>query len=187
MIDMSEPVYAGFWRRFAANMADFVCISPLSFLNIFMSPRFRLFYLYFIIPSLLVWVWYYVYLVKRYGGTPGKLLLGLRIRNLDGSPVGYRTAFLRFSVDFAFSSLFLILWIFAMLNISDAEFYALERTSKFGLLSVAALSGVMPFWYNGMLKTWQIWIWGELIVMMTNRKRRAAHDFIAGTIVIKNR
>ena len=33
----------------------------------------------------------------------------------------------------------------------------------------------------------QIWIWSELIVMLTNRRRRALHDFIAGTVVIRRR
>ena len=31
----------------------------------------------------------------------------------------------------------------------------------------------------------QLWTWSELIVMLTNRQRRALHDFIAGTVVIK--
>jgi len=30
-----------------------------------------------------------------------------------------------------------------------------------------------------------IWIGSELLVMLTNKKRRALHDFIAGTVVIK--
>jgi uncharacterized RDD family membrane protein YckC len=33
----------------------------------------------------------------------------------------------------------------------------------------------------------QVWIWIELIVMLTNRRRRALHDFIAGTVVIRRR
>ncbi|WP_255590049.1 hypothetical protein [Marinicella meishanensis] len=30
-----------------------------------------------------------------------------------------------------------------------------------------------------------VWYWSELLVMLTNERRRALHDFIAGTVVIK--
>jgi uncharacterized RDD family membrane protein YckC len=29
----------------------------------------------------------------------------------------------------------------------------------------------------------QIWVWSEVVVMLFNKRRRALHDFIAGTIV----
>jgi uncharacterized RDD family membrane protein YckC len=31
-----------------------------------------------------------------------------------------------------------------------------------------------------------LWIYSEFIVLLTNEKRRALHDFMAGTIVIEN-
>ena len=30
----------------------------------------------------------------------------------------------------------------------------------------------------------QIWIWSEFVVLLFNRRKRAIHDFIAGTVVI---
>jgi len=32
---------------------------------------------------------------------------------------------------------------------------------------------------------WTIWIWSELITMMFNERRRAIHDYMAGTVVIQ--
>jgi uncharacterized RDD family membrane protein YckC len=29
-----------------------------------------------------------------------------------------------------------------------------------------------------------VWIWSEIIVLLFNRRKRALHDFIAGTVVI---
>lgn len=29
-----------------------------------------------------------------------------------------------------------------------------------------------------------VWFWSELVILLTNEKRRALHDFIAGTIVV---
>jgi len=31
-----------------------------------------------------------------------------------------------------------------------------------------------------------VWVYGELIVLLTNKKRRALHDFLAGTVVIRS-
>jgi uncharacterized RDD family membrane protein YckC len=33
----------------------------------------------------------------------------------------------------------------------------------------------------------QAWLWSELVVLLLNAKRRALHDFIAGTVVIRVR
>jgi len=30
-----------------------------------------------------------------------------------------------------------------------------------------------------------IWIWSELLVLLTNRRKRAIHDFMAGTVIVK--
>jgi uncharacterized RDD family membrane protein YckC len=32
-----------------------------------------------------------------------------------------------------------------------------------------------------------IWIWSEIIVILTNKRRRAIHDFIAGTVIVKTK
>jgi len=39
-------------------------------------------------------------------------------------------------------------------------------------------------WFPPLEIIYYVWICGEFLVMMTNRKRRALHDFIAGTVVI---
>ena len=42
-----------------------------------------------------------------------------------------------------------------------------------------------PSWFKPVQIFQQIWIWSEFIVLLTNRKRRAIHDFIAGTVVVR--
>ena len=44
-----------------------------------------------------------------------------------------------------------------------------------------------PSFHNTINSMFQIWFWGELIVLLFNKRRRAIHDFIAGTVVIKKR
>jgi len=41
-----------------------------------------------------------------------------------------------------------------------------------------------PSWLKPLQLIQNIWVWSEFIVLLTNRKRRAIHDFIAGTVVI---
>jgi uncharacterized RDD family membrane protein YckC len=36
-----------------------------------------------------------------------------------------------------------------------------------------------------MMSTGMLWFWAEIITMLTNRKRRSVHDFIAGSVVIR--
>ena len=41
-----------------------------------------------------------------------------------------------------------------------------------------------PSWYSTVSILMQIWIWSEFVSMLFNKRRRAVHDFIAGTVVL---
>lgn len=173
--------YAGFWRRFGAYWVDFLVFLPLIGLSFWLGEKTRLFNLYYFIPGLLIGLWFHVYLVKRYGGTPGKLALKIRIARLDGTAVGYKEAMIRYSVLFVLSALTSIGLIIGALNMSDTQYLSLgfqERTAK--------LVELAPRWYQPITILVNIWIWSEFIVMMTNKRRRAPHDFMAGTVVLRN-
>jgi len=90
-------VYAGFWRRFGAYLVDVICITVLTSASWWINEQTRFGMLIWFLPGFLIGIWYHVHLVKRYGGTPGKLVLGVRIVKLDGTPVGYKEALLRYS------------------------------------------------------------------------------------------
>ncbi len=174
-------VYAGFWRRFGALWLDFIVLLPLTGLLFWESAHYRLFYFYYFIPGTIFGLFYSVYLVRRYGGTPGKLLAGLRIRKPDGTQIGYREAFLRYLPEALLAAIMQVGLIYAYLAMTDSEYLSL------GLLELPRqLNALAPAWYHPIYIAYQIWIWGEFVVMMTNRKRRALHDFIAGTVVIVN-
>jgi uncharacterized RDD family membrane protein YckC len=171
--------YAGFGPRLASLLLDLVCILPLMPLFLWGSSHFRLFELYYFLPSTLLWLFYYVYLVRRFGGTPGKLMVGIRIRKLDGSPVGYREAFLRSLPDISLSTLMSIAFILALFQMSDAEYHSLTSTER-----TKRMIELAPAWYQPLQWIQTAWVWGELLVLLTNKKRRALHDFIAGTVVV---
>ncbi len=171
--------YAGFWRRFGAFWLDFIVLLPITGLTLWGSAHYRLFNLYYFLPGILFGLFFSVYLVRRFGGTPGKLLVGLRIRKPDGGQIGYREALLRYMPEALLTTVMSIALIFSVLAMSDSEYLSLglvERSKR--------LIALAPPWYHITDIALNIWIWSEFIVMMTNQKRRALHDFIAGTIVI---
>lgn len=171
--------YAGVWSRFAAYWLDVIVLLPLTGLVIWLAESSRLFYLYYFLPGLLIQLYFHVYLVARYGGTPGKLIMGLRIVKTDGSAAGYSEAIWRYSVMFLLGTLSSMALMFAVLKMTDTQYAALTFQNR--MIHIVALA---PFWYQPVNLLLQLWVWSEFIVILTNQQRRALHDFIAGTVVI---
>jgi len=173
-------VYGGFWRRFGAFWVDAICLLPLAGINYLLSQQFRLSNLYWLLPGLLIGVWFHVYLVVRYGGTPGKLLLKTRITMLDGSAVTSRAALLRHAVTFALTLLTSAALAMAANHMTDEAYFSLGYIAR-----SQALVSYAPAWYKWLALAMQAWILSEFIVMMLNKRRRALQDFMAGTVVIR--
>jgi uncharacterized RDD family membrane protein YckC len=175
-------IYAGFWRRLGAFFLDFTIASPLMVLHIFLASKYRLFHLYWLLPGALIWLWFGIYLVIKYGGTPGKILLGIKIVMVDGSPVTSKAASMRYGVVFGFWLIASVVVALGSLEISDAQYYNLNWNKK-----ISTLIEFAPAWYGVVSILEQVWIWSEFISMLFNKKRRAIHDYMAGTVVIKFR
>jgi len=171
--------YAGFWPRLGSLLLDVIILLPLTALVVWGKSINRLFDVYYFVPGILFGLFYNVYLVRHYGGTPGKLIVRIRIRKLDGEPVGYHEAFLRYLPDFIFTVLISVTLLFPLFHISDDKYLSLTFTERNKYVVESA-----PSWLKPVQDIQAIWFWGELIVLLTNRKRRALHDFIAGTVVV---
>ena len=180
MSEMQVVEYAGFWRRFGAFWIDCLCFLPLFALSYLLESKYRLFQVYYFLPSLLFGLWFHVYLVKRYGGTPGKLILKIQIQKLNGSHIDGESAFLRYSVMFILSVLMSVATMISVLKMTDVEY----QSGSFLDQSIALMNGA-PGWYKLVNLALQAWVWSEFIVMLMNKKRRALHDFMAGTVVVK--
>jgi uncharacterized RDD family membrane protein YckC len=174
--------YAGFWRRFGAFWADFVVLLPLAGFAYVGGEYSRLFQIYWHLPSLSFGLWYHVYLVTRYGGTPGKLILNMRIAMVDGSPATLKAAFIRYAILLVLAELMAIAMIMVVLGMTDEEYFSLGYMAR-----AKRMVEIAPSWYHVLEILMQIWIWSEFITMLFNKKRRAIHDFIAGTVVLKGR
>jgi uncharacterized RDD family membrane protein YckC len=173
--------YAGFWQRFGAYWIDVVVLLPLVGVNYLLGERTRLFALYYFVPGLVIGVLFHVWLVRRYGGTPGKRLLGIRIAMVDGSPVTLRAAWLRYCVLFVLSALSAWGIVRASLDMGDAQYHALGRVER-----ARQLVAMAPPWHRAVRVAMTCWIWGEFLTMLFNARRRAVHDYLAGTVVIRD-
>ena len=172
--------YAGFWPRLGAAMIDFLIVAPFAWYAFERFEASRMSHLYLGIPVQLAAMAVGLWLVLRFGGSIGKLVMGLRIRMLDGSPVTLRAAVMRFSVDWAFAVAGTVGMALAISKLTDAQFLGLDSLAQYELIDAN-----QPAWAGPLEILFNIWVWSELIVMLTNEKRRALHDFIAGTVVIK--
>ncbi len=174
------PIYAGFWLRLGALLVDMVFLLPLILLVRWGQDHFRLFELYWLAPNLLLNLFLHVYLVGRFGGSPGKLVLGIRITRVDGSRVGYARALLREAPTLVLYFIYMIGLALPLLSMSEAQYQTLNHHHQYTELAKFA-----PTWVHWVDIANQAWIWSEFLVMLTNERRRALHDFLAGTVVIR--
>ena len=175
-----EPIYAGFWLRFGALVLDVIIMSPLIILYIFINGQSKNACYFTFVVMLLISIGYNVYLVKKIGGTPGKLATRIKIIRTDGKDIGWKEAFLRYSVDLAFVIFIGIITIKSNSLADDEMFKSLAWINRQEyLMSFSPIFFKIHSWINN------IWIYGELIVLLTNKRKRALHDFIANTVIVK--
>ncbi|MCF6313899.1 MAG: RDD family protein [Verrucomicrobiales bacterium] len=122
----------------------------------------------------------YVYFNARFWGTLGKLAVGICVSKPDGTPISWLESWKRSSVDIIFALIALTVEISALLQIPTETFSSLTWINRVELQQT--LSPDWFFWINLLM---QIWVWSELIVLLFNKRKRAIHDYIAGTVVIK--
>ncbi|MDF7800376.1 RDD family protein [Pontiellaceae bacterium B1224] len=174
--------YAAWWRRFLAFWIDFLVFIPLMvFQTKAMQSSPRLFAA-ILIPVGFIMTGYWIYCHGRWGKTIGKKLTGTYVATLDGNHISWKQAFLRSSVDIVFVIIASIALLPIYLTIPVEGYAELSPRDRFELIKSS-----WPAWYPFCNNAQQIWIWSEFIVILTNKRRRALHDYIAGTVVLQNK
>jgi uncharacterized RDD family membrane protein YckC len=157
---MKEIEYVGFWKRVLAFLLDAIIFSPIVFLYMRYDRYFlenRLVFpvlLYLILPC-----FFQVFLNVKYGGTPGKLIVGIRIVDCDGHYISLMQSIYRVSPQI----------IASILSIVGDFFISGEQIKRIITLIEGAI-------------TWFYFI--DVLVIVFNKKRRAIHDYIASTYVV---
>jgi len=179
---ITDSLYAGFWVRLGSIFLDFLIIIPFTTIILYLNNLQLNFYFFTLIPSLIFGLWYNVFLVNKYGGTPGKLLVGIKIIKINGQSVEWKEAILRHIVMFGITLISIFIMI-RSIGIADSNYYE----SLTWIQKSQYLIGLSPVLFS--IYTWlsNIWVYSELIVLLTNKRKRAIHDFIAGTVIIRTK
>lgn len=173
------PRYAGFWRRLLAMLVEMAIWIPISFLTLRWGWSSHIMLIPFSVFGLLLGTSYNFYFMRRWGQTIGKMVAGIRVVTVELAPLGWPHIIKRYSVDFIFGLLTTIATTTALLQVPEVELNQLTFL-KMGEKLVEFRPRYLD-WVNPMQ---QIWFWSELVVLLLNKKKRALHDFIAGTVVI---
>jgi len=175
-----QKVYAGFWKRFGAAIVDLLVFIPLIFIvNYLEGISIGIAMITVIIGSTLSSM-YTIYFHYRFGATLGKMAVGIKVTLPNGSTIGLKQAILRSSVDLGFALFIIIAEIIALSNVDPEQYLSagwMERSEY--------IMPLYPAWYVVVHVGFHVWYWSELLVLLFNKRKRAIHDFIAGTVVIK--
>jgi uncharacterized RDD family membrane protein YckC len=173
-------VYSDFWYRFAALAIDSVLSIAVSALIVSaLRPAMP----DFVFSLLFGTTWLLVvsaYCVVRFGGSPGKLLLKLRIVTMDGEPLTYRHALLRVLPDYVLTTASVLMVAWAISQVDGAAFEGLSSRARSELVTAT-----IPVWILWPIRLSQCaWGLGDIAVFVDSHERRALHDLIAGTVVV---
>ena len=174
-----EIEYAGFLNRFFANLIDSSIMSAF-FIPIYYLLEMNQHYLFgLMFISFITIPLYFIYFHTKSGATPGKSIIGLKVVKLDFTDITLKNSILRSSGDILFSIMNLIWLAIIIGNYSSNELIASE---KFTYNDFITLFGSLYFVAIRFME--RIWFWSEVAFVLTNSKKRAIHDFIAGTVVV---
>lgn len=174
----SSERYQTFWPRFFSMWCDGLVLWPLTGLHLLLAgaeaPGFVQ-AIAVVLTSVATWT-YIVWLHARYGATVGKM--NCRVRIVDAvteEPIGLRQAFVRELCPIAAGVIVLVqdvvLLTSGRLTLNPAAHHSrpIQQVGGFGFINSIPV----------------LWFVAEVVTMLTNDKRRALHDWIAGTVVVR--
>jgi uncharacterized RDD family membrane protein YckC len=163
--------YRTFWPRVGAAFLDSAALAPLQWADklIWNSTSAVLVLLGWSITNVVVFLAYDIVFIAKLGQTPGKMACGVKIVALDDSQPTFKQAILRHILGIFTSLCFVFIQFSNILN---------------GQLENRAFGNYRLFlWFGGIIL---FWVFLEFATMLTNKRRRAIHDFIAGTVVVRD-
>ncbi len=168
-------IYAGFEFRLKALFVDSIIFLVFTgVFKIYESPSigYQIAYVGYV---LCFRIFYHVFLVGLWGQTLGKMVARIKIVRLDGSEIHWSNAWLRLLVPIVLSVYVILIDLY--LGFKTSMHQSLDLALADLTLWLKLCLGVLPLLVL-------VYDWSEIFVLLTNQKRRAIHDFIAGTVVI---
>jgi uncharacterized RDD family membrane protein YckC len=176
---MNEFVYVGFWRRVLATLLDCIVLSPLIVATFYfqkwgMTNKN-------IIPETSITLFYYLYyvfFVSKFGGTPGKLLSKITIVDINGNYLKWYKTIIRYLPLMTPSILKIFQYLYIFHNI-PSNITLVSSIKNYQIIT--QYSG--PFILITGLTSLFCMI--DVLNILCNIKKRAIHDFLAGSFVIE--
>jgi uncharacterized RDD family membrane protein YckC len=174
--------FATFSQRFIAMWIDFLVFVPFMLAYQGVESISKVAAVIFTIFHVCLGQAYSIYGHGRFGKTVGKWVMGIRVVRVTGEPLRWREAWLRSAFDLCFVFVSTIGQIAAMIAIANSEYYGVGWSTR-----SANLAAHEPTWATLAMKFGTIWVFSEVVTMLFNKRRRALHDFVAGTVVVSER
>lgn len=166
-------LYGGFWRRLGAYIIDGIILaiagSLLELLHKHLTSLGTVGGIVSLGIVLLLLYGYCVHLIYKRGATPGKMVLRLRVVNLQGKRVSYKQAWLRVCP-------YIALYVLPILAMIGIESFASPDSGAGWMLTVLVGCALLSL----------LWYLASIIVLLCNPYKRTLHDFVARTVVIHN-
>ncbi|MDH5669684.1 MAG: RDD family protein [Nitrospira sp.] len=169
--------YSTFAPRFWTGFIDSSVLWPIGFVSVvilsFEVPRYLAALV--IVAQSGIWLCYSAQMHARYGQTVGKMATKVRVVDFrtEGS-ISLWQAWLREGIPLIVSLGLLAYEIVGIMS-GEIEPKAIMNGQAFENIKASWLLMALP----------GFWFLAELLTMLTNDKRRAIHDFIAGTVVVR--
>lgn len=152
-------------KRILAVIIDVVILFPIDHLESLYMNKSVLLFAVGKLATTAIYIFYFTLLHAKYGQTVGKIVAELKVMDISESRlINYKKSILRI-LPFIIINLAVLLYVIirfgADVSKAEEEFYELSSTISL------------------------IWISIELIYILSNKKRRAIHDIVADSVVIK--
>ncbi len=173
-----EADCASFRQRFAARLIDAVVLMPLAVVGVALVWLPKGVAMVLVVAMGIAGAAYFVVGHARFGQTLGKRAMRIRVVRATGGPIGWREAWSRSSVDLGLSLAGIVGCLAAMAAVPAGADLGVGWPQR-----LAHLASRVPAWIAWIGPASAAWPWIQVAVMLSNRRRRAPQDFIAGTVV----
>jgi len=171
---VSYPKPAGFWIRVVASLVDTVVFIPIVILNFvnYFSIKSIPILLLISIPGFL----YKPLMESFYGATLGKMACGIKVTDENGEKLTLKAAYIRFIPMLLVATLGMT---FSFMLFMLPEFKNVHKISDFAAMQAASYPTL-----NILSNIANLVILIDCIVVAFTKRKRAIHDFMAGSYCV---
>jgi uncharacterized RDD family membrane protein YckC len=172
--------FAGFGPRFGASLIDLGVLLPWILVSLWLHGMSPTAAAVSAVLGVIVTSGYQIGMHAWRGQTVGKAAMDIQVRNADGTTIGFEEAFIRYLPYLANAVISAFGTVLAASAVTETDFLLaggwMER--------MRLVNEAEPFWTTFLTTLLGLFSLADVIVFFANRRRRALHDVMAGTVVV---